>query len=195
MRLTSIHAPWLILLAIVAAGCASGPDVRVDADPAVRITDYGSFAFFSPLATDKAGYSTLVTSRLKEAARREMEQRGYRYDETNPDLLLNFQLNIEERTEIRSTPSAGVGYGYYGYRSYGVWGGYPQEIQTTNYRQGTLNIDVVDTKRKALVWQSVGEGRIKKESMKNPGPAIDRAVTLLMADFPSRLPAPATGAD
>ncbi len=195
MRFASFHVPSLALLGIVAAGCASGPDIRVDADPAVRITDYRTFAYFSPLATDKAGYSTLVTSRLKEATRREMEKRGYAYEEANPDLLLNFQLNVEERTEIRSTPSAGVGYGYYGYRSYGVWGGYPQDIQTTNYKQGTLNIDVVDAKRKALVWQSVAEGRIKKESMKNPGPAIDRVVPLLMADFPSRLPAPATGAD
>lgn len=188
MRSAFARVSLMVLLGAVLAGCASGPDIRVDADPKVRMTDYRTFGYFSPLATDKAGYSTLVTARLKDATQREMESRGYVYDEASPDLLLNFHLNVEERTEIRSTPSA-VGYGgYYGYRSYGAWAGYPQEIQTTNYKKGTLNVDVVDAKRKALVWQSVGEGRIKKESLKNPGPAIDRVVPLLMADFPSRLP-------
>jgi hypothetical protein len=181
-----------VLLAL--AGCASGPEVRVDSDPAVNVASFRTFAFFEPLATDNAGYSTLVTTRLKSAARREMEARGYVYDAAKPALLLNFQLNIQERTDIRSSPSAGVRYGgYYGYRSYGAWAGYPADIETTHYKVGTLNIDVVDAERKALVWQAVGEGRIKKESVKNPGPAIDNAVALLMADLPSRLP-PATPA-
>lgn len=177
---------FLVVLAL--AGCASGPDIRVDADPAVNVTQYRTFAFFEPLATDKAGYSTLVTSRLKDASRREMEARGYVYETASPQLLLNFQLNVQERTEIRSSPSMGAG--YYGYRSYGAWASYPVDIDTTYYKQGTLNVDVVDAERKALVWQAVAEGRIKKESMKNPGPAIDNVVALLMADFPSKVPLP-----
>jgi hypothetical protein len=178
----------LFVVAVLAlAGCASGPDIRVDADPGVNVASYRTFAFFEPLATDNAGYSTLVTARLKDAARREMEARGYAYDTASPQLLLNFQLNIQERMDVRSSPSVGVGYGYYGYRSYGAWAGYPVDVETTHYKTGTLNIDVVDAERKALVWQAVAEGRIKKEAMKNPGPAVDNAVTLLMANFPSRL--------
>jgi hypothetical protein len=188
----NVGARWFVVaLLTVLAGCASGPEVRVDADPAVNVASFRTFAFFEPLATDKAGYSTLVTLRLKDATRREMESRGYVYDAAKPQLLLNFQLNIQERMNVSSSPSAGVGYGgYYGYRSYGAWAGYPADVQTTYYKEGTLNIDVVDAERKSLVWQAVAEGRVKKEAMKNPGPAIDSVVTLLMADLPSRLPAP-----
>jgi hypothetical protein len=190
MRNADIRA-LVIAFFTVLAGCASGPDVRVDADPSVNVTSYRTFAFFEPLATDKAGYSTLVTARIKDTARREMEGRGYAYDAAAPELLLNFQLNIQERVNISSSPSPGVGYGgYYGYRSYGAWASYPADIQTTYYKSGTLNIDVVDARRRALIWQAIGEGRIKKESMKNPGPAIDAAVALLMTDLPSRLPPP-----
>lgn len=180
---------WLSVAAVLAvAGCASGPDIRVDSDPTVNVTVFKSFGFFAPLATDKAGYSTLVSSHLKDASRREMERRGYVYDEARPDLLLNFQLNVEEKTEIRSSPSVGASYGYYGYRSYGAWASYPVDVQTTNYKKGTLNLDVVDAERKMLVWQAVGEGRIKKEAMQNPGPALESAVGLLMAEFPSKVP-------
>jgi hypothetical protein len=188
MRASLAIRALVMVAALELVACSSGPQIRVDSDPSVNVTTYRTFAFFQPLATDKAGYSTLVTARLKDAARREMEKRGYVYDDDRPDVLLNFQLNIQERQEIRSSPSAG---GYYGYRSYGAWASYPVDIQTTNYKQGTLNIDVVDAARKALVWQAVGEGRVKKEAMQNPGPAIDNAVVLLLADFPSRLPLPA----
>lgn len=191
MRIGSAAA-LLACLAFGLAGCASGPDIRVDSDPSVRVADYRTFAYFSPLATDKAGYSTLITSHLKDATRREMEKRGYVYEESNPDLLLNFQVQVENRSEVRSSPSMGVGYGgYYGYRSYGAWASYPVDVQTVNYKQGTLGIDVVDAKRRALVWHAVAEGRIKKASLENPGPAIDAAVPQVMADFPSRLAAPA----
>jgi hypothetical protein len=181
----------LVAALLVLTGCASGPEVRVDSDPSVDITAYRSFAFFEPLATDNAGYSTLITARLKDASRREMEARGYVYDAVKPDLLLNFQLNVQERTDVRSSPAAGVGYGgYYGYRSYGAWASYPMDVDTVHYKVGTLNIDVVDGARRTLVWQSVAEGRIKKEAIKNPGPAVDNAVVLLMADFPSKVARP-----
>lgn len=185
----------LIGAAIVAAGlggCASGPTIRVDKDPKANLTAYRTFGFFEPVATDQAGYSTLITARLKAATRRELEARGYAYEEANPDLRINFNLNVAEKTEVRSSPSMTVGYGYYGYRAgmYGAWTGYPYDVRTTNYKQGTLTIDVVDAGRKALVWQGVAEGRISKKAMQNPAPAVDAAVTQILATFPSRNAAP-----
>lgn len=168
------------------AGCASGPSIRVDADPAANFAAYRSFGFFEPLATDKAGYSTLLTARLKEATRRELQAHGYEYADANPDMLVNFNVNIVDKTEVRSSPSMSVGYGYYGYRAgmYGAWTGYPQDVTTTNYKQGTLAIDVVDAQRRQLVWQGVAEGRITKEVRENPSAAVDLAVTQVLASFP-----------
>lgn len=174
--------------ALALAACSSGPSIRVDGDPAANIPGFRSFGFFSPLATDKAGYSTILTSRLKEASRRELEKHGYTYSDSSPELLVNFNVNIVDKTQITSSPSTSVGYGYYGYRSgmYGAWSGYPQDIQTTNYRQGTLSIDVVDAAKKALVWQGVAEARITKKMRDNPGAAADSVVTEILAGFPPR---------
>ncbi len=176
------------VLAIGLAGCASGPKIRVDSDPNANIPAFHSFGFFEPLATDKAGYSTLLTARLKVAARRELEKRGYAYADSGPELLVNFNVNVMDKTEVRSSPSTTVGFGYYGYRAgmYGAWSGYPQDISTYNYRQGTLSIDVVDATRKALVWQGVAEGRITEKIRENPGAAVDSAVTEIFAGFPAR---------
>jgi len=182
-------------VAVVAAclsACTSGPSIRVDQDPAANLTSYKTFGFFTPLATDQSGYSTLLTARLKDATRREFERRGYAYEESSPDLRVNFNLNVADKTEVRSSPSMTAGYGYYGYRGgmYGAWNGYPYDVETTNYKEGTLSIDVVDAARKSLVWQGVAEGRISKKVMENPAPAIDAAVTQIMARFPNKNPAP-----
>lgn len=184
--------PALRVLAVaavaIASGCSSGPSIRVDADPTADFAAYRTFGFFEPLATDKAGYSTLLTSRLKETARRELQARGYEYADTSPDLLVNFNVNVIDKTEVRSSPSMSAGYGYYGYRAgmYGAWTGYPQDVTTTNYKQGTLAIDVVDAGRRQLVWQGVAEGRITKEVRENPSAAVDVAVTQVLAGFPQR---------
>jgi hypothetical protein len=184
---TAFNGLFLFVLAIGLAACASGPDIRVDGDPSVNIPGYRSFGFFGSVATDKAGYSTILTTRLKDATRRELEKAGYAYTDSNPELLINFNLNVVDKSEIYSTPGS-TGYGYYGYRSgmYGGWAGYPPEIETRNYRQGTLGIDVVDAAKKALVWQGVAEARVTKKMRENPGATLDSIVTDILAGFPPK---------
>lgn len=178
------------VLVIGLAACASGPEIRVDGDPGANIPAFRTFGYFGSVATDKAGYSTILTGRLKAAATRELEAKGYKYSENNPELLINFNVNVVDKTEIYSTP--GTSMGYYGYRAgmYGAWSGYPPEIESRNYRQGTLSIDVVDASRKALVWQGIAEARVTSKMRENPGQTLDNIVTEVLQSFPARNAAP-----
>ena len=128
MRATNV-ATLLITIALssVIASCSSGPQIRVDGDPTVNLSSYKTFGFFQQVETDKSKYTTMISSRLKDATRRELQKRGYQEAEANPQLLVNFNTNVENRTDVQSTPSAG----YYGYRAgaYGMWAGYPQDVQ------------------------------------------------------------------
>jgi hypothetical protein len=167
--------------AILIGACAATPEIRQDTNPGATFGSYKTFGFFSPLATDKAGYQTVFTVHLKNATRRMMETKGYVYSESNPDLLLNFYANVQDKQEIQSTPSSvGYGGGYYGYRG-GYYGGFNSAtIETVNYKQGTLTIDLIDAKQKSLAWTATAEGRVSSEASKNPGPAIDTLVTNMM---------------
>jgi hypothetical protein len=69
---------------------------------------------------------------------------------------------------------------------YGAWSGYPRDIETRNYRQGTLSIDVVDAAKKALVWEGVAEARITTKMRENPGNTVDSVVTEILAGFPAK---------
>ena len=58
-------------------------------------------------------------------------------------------------------------------------------IETVNYKQGTLTVDLVDAKQKVLAWTATADGRISNSALKDPGPAIDTLVTNLMAPLPA----------
>ena len=75
------------------------------------------------------------------------------------------------------------GYGYYGYRG-GLYSG--PEVQTVRYKVGTANIDVVDAKRKVVVWEGIAEQELTGEIMQNPQPAIDNVVAKMFTQFPGR---------
>jgi len=178
------RAPFAAL-ALAACATTSGPKVTVDYDRSADLTAFRSYGFPTELGTNRAGYSTLITTYFKKAVDREMQKRGYAYDPTDPDLLVYFFANARDVTNVRSVPGFSVGYGYYGYRYglYGVWPLYRDEADTVHSKLGTANIDIVDAKRVQPIWEGVAEGRIMREDMKNSQVSIDAVVTELFHRF------------
>ncbi len=173
---------------LLLAGCATGPKVRTDTAANINFTGYKTFAFMPEPATDKAGYATLVTQHFKDAITAEMTALGYQYSEHNADLLVNFNSNVENRTDVRSTPSASIHYGYYHYRR-GIYAGFPlytTEVDTIRYKYGTVNIDVVDAAQKQLIWEGISEGTLKKSDLDQPKAAIAKVVALIFQQYPTR---------
>jgi hypothetical protein len=173
---------------VLVAACESGPTIRADGDPSVDFTAYKTFGFFDQLSTDKSKYATMLTGRLKDATRAELAKRGYQ-EAPEPQLLVNFSTNVENRTEVNSTGTS-ASYGFYGYRAgmYGAWGGYPTDVYTTHYQQGTLAIDMVDSSKKQLVWQGIAQARLTKTMLDNPGAAIGSVVADIFEKFPVKPP-------
>jgi len=194
MRMALAHSYMCALVAaagVLISACAQTPTIQRDTNPAATFSSYKTFGFLSPLATDKFSYESLLTQHLKDATRQAMESKGYVFSANGPDLLLNFYVNIQNKQDVRTTPGsaayAGYGYpgGYYGYRT-GYYRVYrTTTVETVNYKQGTLTIDLVDAKQKVLAWTATAENRISSSALKDPGPAIDTLVTNMLSPLPS----------
>jgi hypothetical protein len=179
-----------LLAALLFAGCASGPSIFVNTDPAANFAAYRTYGFVAPLGTDRPGYSSMLSQYLRTATARELEARGYQHSDT-PDLLINFNVQTKDKIQTTTTPSGPAYGGYYGYRSgyYGVWGGY--DTQVTQYTEGTLTVDVVDAARKQLAWDGTAVGRVREKDRQNLQAAIDKVITQIFAKYPYRVtPAP-----
>ncbi|KMJ92847.1 hypothetical protein HMPREF3069_15185 [Achromobacter xylosoxidans] len=174
-------------LVTILAACASSPAIKSDYDHQADFSRYRTFGYMSPLGTDKAGYSTLLTERLKDATRGQMEMRGYVYDAANPDLLVNFNGKLQQKTQVTEAPPPPMG-PYYGYRSgfYGGWPGYGWGDTVYQYTEGTLNIDLVDARRKQMVWEGVAVGEVQNPDTATSSQNIDKAVAGIFAKYPFR---------
>ena len=172
---------------LVVAGCASGPEVRSDYDPAADFGKYRTYGFLSQSTPSSVGgpdFQSLALQAIQGAAAREMESRGYKPSPA-PDLLLDFNGKLEERTDIESTPGGmyGPGWGYAGWGG-APFGGYGQEVRTRHYKVGTLVMDIVDREKRQSVYQGGVEGIVSTEMLKNPRASLTEAVTRVFEGYP-----------
>ncbi len=185
---------WLAGLAIsviALAGCESTPKIRANTDPGADFSQYHTYDFFDPLGTEQAEYQSIFTRYMKNAVGRELEMRGYKRD-LNPDLLVNFNARVDEKIRVSSTPNSGMYYGYRGgpygsSRHYGVHAGYPSSTtQVSQYKEGTINIDLVDRARNQLAWEGIAEGKVTEKSLENLEGAVNETIALIFGKYPYR---------
>lgn len=177
----------LALAMIGLGGCASSPNIMYDYDRAADFGAYQTYNFFSDAGPDTNEYKSFFSRYMIDAITNEMEMRGYTKSD-NPDLLINFNANLADKTKITSTPAPMAG-GYYGYRGgyYSGWGvgyGYASQTNVSQYTEGTFNIDIVDNARKQLVWEAVGVGRISDDLMENLEQRVREGVPKFFAGYP-----------
>jgi hypothetical protein len=182
---TCARLSLIALAAMVLAGCETGPQIRSVSEPGANLSAYHTYSFAPNPGTNRGGNVTPLTTFFETAITREMTARGFQHVDSGGDLLVNFNARVSEKADIQSTPGPGpyYGYGYYGYRG-GMYSG--PEVQTVRYKVGTANIDVVDAKRKVVVWEGIAEQELSDQIMQNPQPAIDNVVTKMFAQFPGR---------
>lgn len=168
---------------LMLGACASGPTTYSSADSSADFNRYQSYAFMDDLHTDKHSYQSLETTYLKDAVDNEMARRGF-VKSAQPDIVINFSVDSEEKVRSHSMPVSGI-YAdpFWGY-SYGV--GYETRIQ--QFTVGYLNIFAVDAASNRTVWEGKAEGRITRKALENAQETLDGAVVEVFKHFP--VPAP-----
>ncbi|KAF1687287.1 hypothetical protein B1992_04725 [Pseudoxanthomonas broegbernensis] len=177
----------LAAVALLLSACASGPRISSEADPEADFGGYRSFAFHSPLAVESQGYSTPTSRRIRDAARAQMEARGYVYDTASPDLWVNLNAYLQERTDVTTMPEVDYDF-YYSYRarSYLAVPYWRDRTDVRRYTEGTLNVDLVDARHRRLVWTGVAVGRVGRVAPEQRGARIDAAMAEIFARYPYR---------
>jgi hypothetical protein len=174
----------------LAACAATGPEIRTDYDAAADFSRYSTFAFMEHDERAAArGYETLDDRRVIASVTRELEARGYRRVEVDPDLLVNFAMTTEDIQRVRTVPSAMGPYWhpwYHPWRGgfYHPWPAYTHETWVDHYERGTLFIDLVDAERRQLVWEGRAVTRLTRATREDPAGTLDNAVTEIFARYP-----------
>lgn len=176
----------MLLASVGLGGCSSTAKLRSDFDRSTDFSQYKTYNFYSNAGPEDTDYQSLFSQYMVAAIDKEMQARGYTKS-NEPDLLVNFNAILQEKTKVTTTPTAMYG-PYYGYRSgfYDPWMGYGygQETHVSQYTEGTFNIDLVDRKRKKLVWEAVGIGRVTQADFENLQQVVMEGVPRFFAEYP-----------
>ncbi|GEP49374.1 hypothetical protein FNO01nite_00460 [Flavobacterium noncentrifugens] len=165
-----------VLLLFVLGACSS---VRVasDFDKNVDFTPFKTYAFYKN-GIDKVEISDLDKKRILRSIDEAMTAKGFTKSET-PDLLINIFTKAREQVNVNQF-NAGWGYGWgYGWNPY-IWGGNTNVYTTT---EGTLYIDLIDAKKKEMIWQGEGQGVLTQNSGDKDA-RIKEFVTKILEQYP-----------
>ena len=163
-----------LLLLFIFTSCAT---VRVasDYDKDANFTEYNSFAFYKP-GIDKAKISDLDKKRILRAIESEMTTKGMIKSET-PALLVSIFTKERERVDVYNN---NFGYGW-GWNPW-YYGGYGSTVSSST--EGSLYIDLIDTKTNELVWQGVGTATLVTHDMEKKEERIREIVREILAVYP-----------
>lgn len=182
-----LNFPGRLLVLSIAAlltACATSHTIHSQVDPGANFAAYKTFGFFDEVMGQQDPYATFLDQHLKNAIANELQLRGYQRDK-NPDLLVNYHVQAKNQVKVTQTAQPA---GYYGYRrGYYAWGAgtaYSTSVQT--YREGTLNIDIVDAAARKMLWEGIAIGRISESMREDPKAAVDDAVNQIFVEFPGR---------
>ncbi len=166
-----------LLLLFIAASCSS-VRVNTDYDKKVDFSQYKTYAFYKT-GIDKVEISDLDKKRILRSIDEAMTAKGFTKSET-PDLLVNINAKAEKNVNVNQF-YAGYGYGWgFGWNPY--WGGNTSISSSTD---GILILDLIDAKKKELVWQGEGTGYLTKDTNEKDE-NIKNFVTKILEQYPPK---------
>nr|WP_295923698.1 DUF4136 domain-containing protein [uncultured Dyadobacter sp.] len=136
--------------------------------------------------------SSFSRHRIQTAFDKALESKGMTRNTQHPDFLLQFHTYTQR---VRKNYYGGAGYpmmgwGRFGwglpygmypyYGAYPAYGGYPYSSTGTD---GTLILDVIDTKTGNIIWQKAISGDVTNPNRLDK--RIDKGVRKLMKSFPA----------
>jgi len=180
MKNTLKFLPALLLVFMVVS-CTS-VKVATDYDRNANFNTYKTFAFFKT-GIDKAEISDLDKRRILRAIETELMAKGFTKSE-NPDMLVSLFTKSQQRVDVYNNAWGWGGWGWGGWGWGPAWGwGWNQQPSVSTRTVGVLYIDLIDAKKKELVWQGQGTGWLS-QNMEKKEQRIKEFVNKILEQYP-----------
>lgn len=180
-------APFLRLSAlagVLALAACSTVSVTTDYDRTTSFAKYKTYAL-APAAKGEA-LSPSSEAALRDVLRTEMAKKGIvEKPSGKPDLAIARHVFLQEKLSVQEYTDWGYGSGAWPYRYgvYNTWPGAPRTyVDVSQYTQGTLLLDFVDTRTHKLVFRGTGSGTVGQPAAN--AEKIRQAVTRIVAELP-----------
>ncbi|WP_075351457.1 DUF4136 domain-containing protein [Algoriphagus marinus] len=167
-----------LIFTILFFSCSEKLYITSDYDRSIDLTQYQTFAWAEAQESPSKGNpmidNELNRKRIKDAIQKEIIDLGLIESETDPDLLIDFHLVVDENTHY-------VAHDYYPF-PYRYWPEY--SISSYTVKTSTIIIHFVDFKKEQLVWQGTGNSRLSDPPTSYTEERIQNDVKAILSQFP-----------
>ncbi len=140
-------------------------EVAIDYDPDARFGEYRTYALDPAEDFTLAESDPVQHARLLGLLRMVVESYDLERDDDQPDVHILYKVAIDPGTRLHTSSGYGYGprWGRYEYRN-----GVPHRVsrgtsRDTAYDEGTLIVDVWDTKTDKLIWRGTATAQIASD--------------------------------
>lgn len=188
-----------LVLTLLILVMACGPSVTTTKMGTKSLDSYDTFAYLPNSNFDdieKFESDNSVGTAVIDRVNKNMKQKGYTMDRSNPDLLVLLTTKTDMEKYVNTDPVYATyprhynsnytvspyynNYYYYGYNNYNNIVGYDRDI--TTYEDGTLILSLVDSDTKNVVWKANASAIIGNQKDSN---AISKFVDDIFKEFPN----------
>jgi hypothetical protein len=168
----TIYGAFLITL----LGSAVGQHIQTDFDHQANFSQYKTYSWQEIKASN-----SLWDARIKDAVNAQLASKGWTQVDDGADVaIVAIKTTQIQRTLQTFYDGFGGGWRWRGFGGFG-------DATTTeqDHKEGTLVIDMYDTKTKQLIWRGSAENMLSDKAEKNEK-NLDKGVAKMFKDFPPR---------
>jgi hypothetical protein len=178
---TSAVARFALTAALLAAGAgvAAAQDVSYNALPETDFSKYKTYRWVAIEGAQKP--DEIADKQIMDAIDRQLTAKGLtKSTGDQAQLLVGYQVAIDQEKQLNSYTSGGYGYGWRGYGGMGT-----TTTTTSTITIGMLGLDIYDAEAKQLVWRGKASKTIDtKANPEKRQKNIDKAMTKLLKNYP-----------
>jgi hypothetical protein len=173
----------VLVLLVVGTAAAAKMKAHVGYDKNVDFGTIKTFDYFETLETSVADTAPPVHEMIKLLVIRQLQDGGLVRNKENPDVLVTYHTDENQAMKMNVTL---YNYSYSaGWYWSPLWG---SGMDVSSFSQGTLVVDIWDTKTKNIVWRGAVVGVVPDD----PSPAktqkiIEKALNLMGKEFRKEL--------
>jgi hypothetical protein len=171
-----------LLLCVFLAACSSVKIVNTEGENNFVLSKYKTFEFYQ-VDTQGDGTSADYMQKveiLKKAISKPLVNRGLTQAATEPDLLVNLGIVVDEKVQTRQTDFRTDAPIYIGQRRYS-WKS--QQVEVGRYKLGTVTVHLVDNEQNTMVWRGVAQGVVPARIQKLEK-TVNKGAEKLFANIP-----------
>ena len=148
---------------------------HIETAAGVNFNNYKTFGWVNSSGEkieDRAD-NDIVDNNIKNAISQQLESKGWKEVNQNPDVILDYNVMVEKSTRQVSDPVYNYPFTHYYYNSWHRRMGYmyyPNNLMAYHtynvpFKQGTLTVNMIDAKTNQLIWQGSAKGEVGSKTV------------------------------